>query len=93
MKDKIRRILLQIFATHLGRLFLLAAPLMIIGGIMSPYGTIGEYIDYKRDVTVFDVMMWIGAGILVVEFFWMMFYAVKNSINDIKDWWARRKKK
>jgi signal peptidase I len=93
MKDKFRRILLQIFATHLGRLFFLAAPLMIIGGMMSPNGVIGEYINYKNNFTVFDGMLIVGVLILVVEFFWMMFYAVKNTIKDIKDWWARKKKK
>jgi hypothetical protein len=91
MKEKLRRILAQMFLTHLGRLFFVAAPLIIIGGLMSPYGTIGEYIDYKKDVTVFDWMMYLGALILVVEFFWMMFYAVKNTIGDIKEWWKRKK--
>jgi heme/copper-type cytochrome/quinol oxidase subunit 1 len=92
MKEKLRKILAQMFLTHLGRLFFVAAPLMLIGGLMSPYGSIGQYLDYKKDFTGWDVMMIIGAGILVVEFFWMMYYAVKNTIGDIKEWWKRKKK-
>ena len=93
MKDKIRRILAQMFLTHIGRLFLVAAPLFIIGGVMSPYGIIGEHIDYSTNVTVFDYMMYLALIIFLVEFLMMMFWATKNTISDIKDWWNRRKKK
>lgn len=90
--EKIKKILAQMFLTHIGRLFFVAAPLLVIGGIMSPNGTIGEYIDYKRDYTIWDTMMYIGIGIMLVEFVLMMYWATKNTIGDIKDWWNRRKK-
>jgi hypothetical protein len=93
MKDKIKKILAQMFLTHIGRIFFVAAPLLIVGGIMSPYGTIGEYIDYKRDVTVFDYMMYVGVLILLVEALIMFYWAGKNTIGDIKNWFKRRKQK
>ena len=92
MKDKIKKILAQMFLTHIGRIFFVAAPLIIIGGVMSPYGTIGEYIDYKRDITVFDYMMYVGISIVLIEFILMMYWATKNTIGDIWAWWNRRKK-
>lgn len=93
MKDKIKKILAQMFLTHIGRIFFVATPLLIVGGVMSPYGTIGEYIDYKRDVTVFDYMMYVGVLILLVETLIMFYWAGKNTIGDIKNWFKRRKQK
>jgi hypothetical protein len=92
MKWTFKRIMAQIFLTHIGRI-LLAALFLIIGGIMSPYGTIGEHINYKSDYTIFDTMVWVAVITFVVEFLIMMFWATKNTIGDIKAWWKRRQNK
>ena len=90
MKDKIKKLLTRVFLTHIGRIFFLSIPLLIIGGIMSPYGTIGEHIDYKNDITVFDGMMYVGLLIFAVEIGLFFYWAIKNLILDIKKLFTRK---
>ena len=85
MKEKFKRIMLQIFATHIGRI-LLGAILMIVGGIMTPFGTIGELIyDYDQG-GFWKVLFYIGIALLVGESLIMMAYAwVINPIRALKE--------
>jgi hypothetical protein len=93
MKDKLRKLFAQIFLTHLGRLFFVAAPLMLVGGIMSPNGTIGELIyDYNQG-GFWHVLFYIGIAIFLVEGAIMFYWMIRNTIGDIRAWWNRRKKK
>lgn len=85
MKDKIRKWLKQIFLTHLGRLFFVAGPLLVIGGLMSENGSIGENIDYKNGGIVFDYMVYAGVAILIIEGTIILFHAIKNTISDIRN--------
>lgn len=81
--SKFKRALKQIFLTHIGRIFFVAGPLMLIGGIMSPNGTIGEHIDYKNNTTVFDILFYIGCAVFLFEGSLMLFWAAKNTIKEL----------
>jgi len=66
MKEKLKRIIVQLFATHLGRI-LVGAILIVIGGSMSPLGIIGENI-YNVDEGIFWwVLFYIGMVLIVGE--------------------------
>ena len=82
--EKIRQIFAQIFLTWLGR-FALAAVLIIVGGFMSPYGTIGEYIDYERDTTIWDCLLYIGAATALIQTLIFMVFAGINTVKDFKN--------
>ncbi len=83
--NKLKQIFAQIFLTWIGR-FGLAALLMILGGFMSPYGTIGELLDYKRNTTIWDIMLWVGAGISLVQTLIFIDYGwVINPISGYKN--------
>jgi hypothetical protein len=64
--SKFKRMLKQVFLTHIGRGGLGIA-LSLIGGIMSPNGTIGEWIyDYDQG-TFWLGMFYVGTALWVGE--------------------------
>ena len=82
-------IIKQIFLSHLGRI-VISIILFFIGGLMSPYGTIGEHLNYQRDITVWDIIMWIGIFVLIYEF--LIFFVYGWIINPLKKRFKRNKK-
>ena len=63
--------------------------LLLVGGMMSPDGNIGQWIDYKPNFTLWNWVMVIGAIGAVVETLVYMTYAWV--INPIKDFKNRKK--
>ena len=90
MKEKIRKTFLQLFATHIGRI-LVGAILFIIGGIMSPNGSIGEYIYDYDEGKFWLVLFYIGGLLWVGEC--MLFIVYGLIINPIKALRDKIKKK
>ena len=86
MKDRIRKMLKQIFLTHIGRLFFVAAPLLIIGGIMSPNGSIGELIYDYGEGGFWHVLFYIGLGIFAIECGLFILYGLLSMIKAIHNW-------
>jgi len=87
MKWTFKRIISQIFLTHMGRI-LLAGLLLIVGGIMSPNGTIGEYIyDYDKGI-IWTYMAYVGAATLMIETLISITYGWV--INPIRKYKARK---
>lgn len=88
MKEKIRRTFLQLFATHIGRI-LVGAILFIIGGIMSPNGSIGEYIyDYDEGkfwlvLFYIGMVLWVGEALLFITY-GLIINPIKSLIDKIK---------
>ena len=81
MKDKVKRILLQTFATHIGRI-MFGALLSIVGGIMTPNGTIGELIYNYDEGGFWKVLFYIGVILFTGEC--LLFIAYGLIINPIK---------
>jgi heme/copper-type cytochrome/quinol oxidase subunit 1 len=86
--ERLKKVFAQIFLTWLGR-FGLAGLFIIVGGFMSPYGSIGELIDYKRDFTIWDLMLYVGAFIAVSQT--LVFITYGWVINPIRDYKNRKK--
>jgi hypothetical protein len=88
MKDKIRHLALQLFATHIGRI-LVGIVLCLVGGILSPNGTIGELL-YDYDQGVFWTWMfyigtalWTGEALLLITY-GLIINPIKGLINKLK---------
>ena len=92
MKTLINKLLKKLYwlvITHLGRL-LLAVILIVIGGLMSPEGTIGELIYNYDKGYGWHIPLCIGVIILLVETLIMITYAWV--INPIRNYKERKKK-
>jgi hypothetical protein len=89
MKAKIKHILLQLFATNIGRI-LVGVVLSLIGGIMSPNGTIGEMIyDYNEGMlwlVIFYIgtTLWVG-HVIVFILSGLIINPIKSFIGKIKN--------
>lgn len=84
MLDKLKFIGELLWKNNLARI-VLSGLFLIVGGIMSPYGTIGQYIDYEKDMTGWDVLMYIGAASLVLHTLVFIIFAwIVNPIRDRK---------
>lgn len=70
---------------------ILAGIFVIVGGIMSPYGTIGQYIDYEPGITFWEILMYIGAAYLAIMT--LLFTIFAWIINPIRDYRAKKKNK
>lgn len=82
--------MLQIFATHIGRIAL-GALLMIVGGVMTPNGSIGELIYNYDEGTFWYVLFYIGIALLGFETLLFLIYGwIINPIRDLRE---RRKNK
>jgi hypothetical protein len=81
MKEKIKHIFLQTFATHIGRI-LFGALLSLVGGIMTPSGTIGELIYNYDEGGFWKVLFYIGMALVVGEGLLFIVYGI--IINPIK---------
>lgn len=63
----------------------LSGVLLLIGGIMSPEGTIGQWIDYKPEFTLWNWVMTIGAASLLGHILVFATYAwIINPIKKLK---------
>ena len=64
---KFKKILAQVFLTHVGRIFLLGIPLTILGGAMSFDGVLGDLIrNPMNDVNLDKWNLVMGAGIIIL---------------------------
>ncbi len=83
MKWTFKKIITQIFLTHIGRIGL-SALLIVIGGIMSPYGVIGENIYDWNEGKLWSILMYIGGGSITIEILLFIIYAwIINPINAL----------
>lgn len=90
MKWTFKRILAQLFLTHIGRIGV-GGLFLIIGGLLSPYGIIGENIYDYEEGRVWTIMSYIGVATLLIEF--SIFFTYAWIINPIRDLKERRKNK
>jgi len=90
MLDKIKRVMVTLVTTHIGRI-LLSCGLILFGGIMTPFGIIGELIyDYDEGL-VWKILFYTGVVIFLGQGLMMIIYGL--FIRPIKNLIDKRKKK
>jgi len=90
MLDKIKRVLVMLVTTHIGRL-LLGCSLMILAGMMTPYGIVGELIyDYDEGL-IWKILFYTGIALFVGQGLAMIIYGL--IIRPIKNLIDKRKNK
>jgi len=85
MKLTFKKIMSQIFLSHIGRIGL-SALLLVIGGIMSPYGIIGENIYHWDEGKLWSILMYIGGVTITIQILLFIIYAwVINPIKALRE--------
>jgi hypothetical protein len=81
--EKLKQLLKRTFLTHIGRI-LLGITLCIVGGVLTPNGSIGEWI-YDYDQGAFWVgMFYLGTALWVGEaLLFIVFGAIINPIKSL----------
>ena len=80
---------MQLFTTHIGRV-LVGGVLLLIGGIMSPNGTIGENIYSYGEGDLWVYMFYVGIALFSSEVLLFITYGV--IVNPIRTLIEKRKK-
>jgi len=85
MIKKVKENFKALYGTNIGRL-ILGVVLVIIGAIMSPNGSIGQYVHYKNETTVWDVIMYTGCVYIIGSIIiWVIYAWIINPIRNFKN--------